>query len=367
MKRYLLFPILIFFIAPPLLAAQLRSQHDVDFDNSSLTLLHNTIVEMLQNEPRKGLEKITNKFPLKNLTDFTINTEASKKTIQKPSITISNDEWQAFINTTFSADSENGEVNCKLVDLDGDGERDLIISSYSGGTGLFSYTGVLKRVGDKFVDINNNTKNEGQAITGALYSENGRGANQWGEWVRINDQVYALWFNGEYDEDTFYLLRPFNTDNNVPSITIYYQHEYDNSSIEPQNKGTQLHPALNDHDKKQLIKSLNTQKYYFNQQQTKQEQKPICPIPTGTSSEDAENYRSGIAGNYTTQPIAAIPVWLNGTCFIGSVESYFGRGELMTISSPKDLEILGTYSITGLRHIKSIKSGWKSREENIPL
>jgi len=367
MKRVLLFPILTFFIVSPLFAAQQRSQHDVESDNSALTLLHNTMAEMLQKEPRQGLEKIADKFPLSNYTDFKINTEASIKTIKKPSTEISKDEWQAFIKTTFNADSESGEVNCKLVDLDDDGERDLIISSYSGGTGLFSYTGVLKRVGDKFVDINNYTENDTQVITGALYSENGRGANQWGQWVRINNQVYALWFNGEYDEDTFYLLRPFNKDNKIPSITIYYQYEYDNTAIEPQDEGKQLNLALNDHDKKQLIKSLNTKKYYFNKQKEEQEQETICPIPAGTSSEDAAHYWTEIAGSYVTQPVAVIPVWLNGTCFIGSVESYFGRGELMTISSPKDLNILGTYSITGVRHIKSIKSGWKSREENIPL
>ncbi|AFJ47097.1 hypothetical protein [Shimwellia blattae] len=363
MNRFSLFPILIFFISPQLFATQTRSQYNLDSDNYALTLLHNTMVEMLQSAPQKIPETITEKFPLKNDIDFTISTEVSKKTIKKPSAKISDDEWQAFINTTFSAESENGMVNCKLVDLDGDGKRDLIINSYSGGTGLFSFTGVLKRSGDKFIDINN-TKNDSQAITGVLYSENGRGANQWGQWVRINDQVYALWFNGKYAEDSFYLLRPFNTDNKVPSITIYYQYEYDNFSIKSEEEDKQLTPALNDHDKKQLIKSLNN-KYYFNKQQEKQE--PICPVPADTSSEDAEHYRTKIAGNYVTQPIAAIPVWLNGTCFIGSVESYFGRGELITISSPKDLNILGTYSITGIRHIKSIKKEWKSREENIPL
>ncbi|MDZ7320813.1 hypothetical protein N4G41_04105 [Kosakonia sacchari] len=367
MNRILLFPILIFFIAPPLFAAQQRSQHDVESDNSALTLLHNTIAEMIQNESGQELEKIADKFPLTNYTDFTISTEASIKTIKKPSTKISNDEWQAFINTNFSADSENGEVNCKLVDLDGDGERDLIINSYSGGTGLFSYTGVLKRVGDKFVDINNNAEDDTQVITGALYSENGRGANQWGQWVRINDQAYALWFNGEYDEDTFYLLRPFNTDIKIPSITIYYHYEYGSFSIKSQDEGKQLNPALNDHDKEQLINSLNNKKYYLKKQKEEQEQEPICPVPAGTSSEDAAHYKTEIAGSYLTQPVAVIPVWLNGTCFIGSLESYFGRGELMTISSPKDLNILGTYSITGLRHIKSIKSEWKSREENIPL
>ncbi|WP_039054730.1 hypothetical protein [Enterobacter sp. Bisph1] len=365
MNRYLIFPIVLLFIVPSLVTAQSRSQQDIESDNYALTLLHNTIVKKLQTEPKQALEKIAKDFPLTGSTDFTIDVNTSKKTFKKPSIEISNDEWQAFINTNFNAESENGKINCKLVDIDDDGKRDLIINSYVGGTGLFSYTGVLKRVGDKFIAINNHTDNGAHAITGALYSENGRGANQWSEWVRINGQVYALWFNGEYDEDTFYLLRPFSKDALVPSITIFYQHEYDVLSIEPQDKGEQLNLKLNAHDKKQLIKSLNTQEYYTKQQP--HVSKPICPIPAGTLTEDVDNYRSGIAGNYVTQPIAVIPVWLNGMCFIGSVESYFGRGEFITISAPKDLEILGTYSITGFRHIKSIKSAWKSREENIPL
>lgn len=69
MNRVLLFPILIFCIASPLFAAQLRSQHDVESANLALTLLHNTMREMLKNEPGQGLEKVTDKLPLKNFTD----------------------------------------------------------------------------------------------------------------------------------------------------------------------------------------------------------------------------------------------------------------------------------------------------------
>lgn len=56
------------------------------------------------------------------------------------------------------------------------------------------------RIGDKLVALNNHANNSYQATTGALYSENGRGANQWGQWIRINGQVYALWSNVQYDE-----------------------------------------------------------------------------------------------------------------------------------------------------------------------
>ncbi len=51
-----------------------------------------------------------------------------------------------FCAPRLARDSENGKVSFTLIDLDGDGKRDLIIDSYVGGTGLFSYTGVLSEV-----------------------------------------------------------------------------------------------------------------------------------------------------------------------------------------------------------------------------
>ena len=97
-------------------------------------------------------------------------------------------------------------------------------------------------------------------------------------------------------------------------------------------------------------------------QQASDSTSSICPIPAGTRPEDADNYNTGIAGNYTSEPVATIPVWVNGECLIGSVESYFGRGEFITLLSPKDQDIVGEYSITGTRHVTSIKSGWNPRE-----
>ncbi len=78
---------------------------------------------------------------------------------------------------------KNGKVSFTLIDLDGDGKRDLIIDSYVGGTGLFSYTGVLKRGDSAFESVNNADSNDDDnfdaGVPGALYSINDRGANQW--------------------------------------------------------------------------------------------------------------------------------------------------------------------------------------------
>ena len=349
----------------PTFVSIVRSQSDVDTDNTALKTLHSAVESMQKSDLGLELSKIASQFPLTGqITDFRISyAEDSTEPTAKPSPEISDDEWQAFSRTTFSVDSENGGVNFTLIDLDDDGKRDLIINSYVGGTGLFSYTGVLKRGDNAFVVVNGKQDDDDFGVPGALFSENGRGANQWSQWVRINGKVYALWYNGLYNEEKLYLLRPFNPDEKAPVVAVHYRYEYDMNSIEPREEGQPLLPKLNTKDKTKLITELNKmQSMLLQNQQASDGVSPICPIPTGTLQEDADNYSSGIAGNYTSEPVAAIPVWVNGECLIGSVESYFGRGEFITLVSPKDQDIVGEYSVTGTRHVASIKSEWILRE-----
>ncbi|MFV9330028.1 DUF1176 domain-containing protein [Citrobacter europaeus] len=349
----------------PTFVSIVRSQSDVDTDNTALKTLRSAVESMQKSDPGLELSKIASQFPLTGqITDFRISyAEDSTEPTAKPSPEISDDEWQAFSRTTFSVDSENGGVNFTLIDLDDDGKRDLIINSYVGGTGLFSYTGVLKRVDNAFVVVNGKQDDDDFGVPGALFSENGRGANQWSQWVRINGKVYALWYNGLYNEEKLYLLRPFSPDEKAPVVTVHYRYEYDMNSIEPREEGQPLLPKLNTKEKTKLITELNKmQSMLLQNQQASDGVSPICPIPAGTLQEDADNYSSGIAGNYTSEPVAAIPVWVNGECLIGSVESYFGRGEFITLVSPKDQDIVGEYSVTGTRHVASIKSEWILRE-----
>ncbi|WP_336284407.1 DUF1176 domain-containing protein [Citrobacter arsenatis] len=349
----------------PTFVSSVRSQSDIDTDNTALKTLRSAVETMQKSDLNLELSKIASQFPLTGqITDFRISyAEDSTKPTAKPSPEISDDEWQAFSRTTFSIDSENGGVNFTLIDLDDDGKRDLIINSYVGGTGLFSYTGVLKRGDKAFFAVNGKPDDDDFGVPGALFSENGRGANQWSQWVRINGKVYALWYNGLYNEEKLYLLRPFNPDEKVPVVAVYYRYEYDMNSIEPREEGQPLLPKLNTKDKTKLITELNKmQSMLLQNQQASDGVSPICPIPAGTLPEEADNYSSGIAGNYTSEPVATIPVWVNGKCLIGSVESYFGRGEFITLVSPKDQDIVGEYSVTGTRHVTSIKSDWIPRE-----
>lgn len=338
-------------------------------DNVALKTLHQALIDQQKTDPELDLSNIAKRFPLTGqLTRFTLSyTEDSSQPTTKPSPEICDDEWRAFLHSNIRAYAENGQVNFTLVDLDGDGKRDLIIDSYIGGTGLFSYTGVLKRGDSAFFTVNENANDDDFGVPGALFSENGRGANQWSQWVRINGQVYALWFNGVFGEDNIYLLRPFSTDNKVPVVTLRYR--YTLNVIDSAEEGRPLPPALSDKDKAGLVRTLDVmQDHLLKDLPLDQPDTAICPVPEGISAEDAEWYSSGVAGHYTIETVALIPVWLNEKCYIGTVFSHHGfykhgvDAEVVLSSPAGKGDIVGGYAISGLRQATSIKSDWQFRE-----
>lgn len=131
----------------PTFVSQVRPKQQKDADNLALKALYNAVLKEQKSNPELALEKVAGQFPLTgHVTNFTLTyADDSLVSTNKPAADISDDEWQAFLHSDISADSENGKVSFTLVDLDNDGKRDLIIDSYIGGTGLFSYTGVLRR------------------------------------------------------------------------------------------------------------------------------------------------------------------------------------------------------------------------------
>lgn len=357
----------------PTFVSQVRPKQQKDADNSALKVLYSAVLKEQKANPELELNKIAEQFPLTgHVTNFTLTyADDTLVSTNKPSADISDDEWQAFLHSDISADSENGKVSFTLIDLDNDGRRDLIIDSYVGGTGLFSYTGVLKRGDDTFDSVNGSDSDDDDdfdaGVPGALFSLNGRGANQWSQWVRINGQVYALWYNGQFGEDNLYLLRPFSPTDRTPAVTIRYR--YTLNTISSPEKDQPLTPALNAKDKADLLKSLEVmQGTLLKDKPQTDSDAPICPIPPGTSSDDADNYYSGIASNYIYETVAYIPVWLNDKCFIGTIFSHHGTyrhgvDAEITISSPReDEEVIGDYTLSGLRHVISAVSGWKIRQ-----
>ncbi|UNK61034.1 DUF1176 domain-containing protein [Buttiauxella ferragutiae] len=350
----------------PTFVSRVRTQHDVDTDNAALQKLYQAVTDLKKTDPELTLTKLANQFTLTGeVTKFELSTvEDATPSKTKPSAEISDDEWQAFLRSPVMVESEDGSISFTLLDMDGDGKRDLIINSYVGGTGLYSYTGVLKRGENSF--YNPRADRSSHDGFGPFFSENGRGANQWSEWVRINGQVYALWFNGQFGEDNLYLLRPFSVDDKTPAITIRYRYTLDTISSSEENQPKT--PALSDKDKARLLKSLDTmQDHLLKDMAADQKVPPICPIPPGTSAKEAESYHRGVPLHYAFESVAYIPVWLNEKCYIGTVASHHGSynkgvGAEIAISSPREgEESVNGYYISGLRHVTSVKSGWKAR------
>ncbi|TCW12363.1 uncharacterized protein DUF1176 [Raoultella sp. BIGb0138] len=356
----------------PTFVSQVRPKQEKDADNAALKALYNAVLKEQKSDPELTLKKVAAQFPLTgHVTSFTLTyADDSLVSTAKPAVDISDDEWQAFLHSDISADSENGKVSFTLVDLDNDGRRDLIIDSYIGGTGLFSYTGVLKRGDNTFDTVNHNESDDDDdfdaGVPGALFSLNGRGANQWNQWVRINGQVYALWYNGQFGEDNLYLLRPFSPTDRTPAVTIRYRYALE--TLSSPEKDQPLTPALNAQDQADLLKSLALmQSHLLKDQNDQAGDAPICPIPPGTSADEADNYYSGVASYYVYETVAYIPVWIGGKCFIGTVISHHGAyrhgvdAEIMISSPREDEDVIGGYAISGLRHVISAVSGWKIR------
>ena len=130
-------------------------------------------------------------------------------------------EWLALRKSAYVPEGENGMGSYTLVDLDGDGHRDLIVNTYSGGTGLYNIISVHRWVNARFAGFGTANANGDAEF---LYTTNGRGANQRVEWVRLQGRVYATYVDGRYGTDSISLLRPFEMNDRVIGFSVNYHY-----------------------------------------------------------------------------------------------------------------------------------------------
>lgn len=344
--------------APPALAASRK-------DESALYKLYDVLAERLLSD-RPLEETLVNAFPIKRPISYfeqQFDEEQDSKQLSTPDPSISPDEWEAIQNSDIDAYSESGNISYALMDLDNDGQRDLIIESYIGGTGLFSYTGVLKRSGAQFVPHTVAALEDDSLMPGELFTENGRGANQWSTWVDINGQIYAVFFNGTFGQEKFYLLRPFHHEAEVPVITVTYKTEF--TGLTPPDKSARNNLATYI-DQKKLFHDLNT----MQDTQVVNNDGPtaVCPVPADTPPEEIDAYSMGSALHYSVDGIGNVPVWADTSCYVGSVYSYFGlapgarRAEaqiLLRDPYTPDSEELSEITVWGARKLHTISVGWE--------
>lgn len=332
----------------------------------------NTILTGLQQDNAEFLlssvDKALNQLQISaGVTKFTLNYDSEAPLSRnRPSSDITPDEWQAFLRTNLlTAAGEARKADFMLIDLDGDGKRDLIIESYIGGTGLFSYTGVLKRGKDKFYSINRDPQAD-EFIPGGFFSLNGRGADQHAWWIMLQGQVYALWMNGSFGVDRFYLLRPFSGLEEQPVVSVHYHYDLKLQGIWHDDGLAQT-----EQEQQQLLQTVNllTEQLQSATGDEGLSKQAICPVPEGTDSKQSEAYYYGRPLHYSLELVNRIPVWMNSKCYVGTVAGYFGRYDSkegialeLAIDSPRQNEDnSGGYTFSGLRQVISVTTDRAAR------
>lgn len=349
------------------LQAQLRyvnAYKPDDVDREALEELHQAVEAMRKTDAEFPLEKVIDALSIKTgMTSFS-NTrdgnpsgdDAHFPTLQPKGVTA--DEWRALRASGIEGGGENGVGSYTLMDIDGDGQRDLVIDSYVGGSGLFNEISVLRRKGAKF----GGPAAPAQAAAGedngssSLYTTNGRGSNQSGQWVRLRGRVYAAYRNSHYGVDDVYLLRPLTVVGDVPTLTVRYSYRLSIPKVQKdEEKGTSttldnaLHAALT-----RALGLIDTRQA----RDTGSSDKPLCPVPEGTSDDDRSNYTSYGPGHYSYEIVGDVPVRIGPQCSIGRLVDWFGgysaKDKLFasfSVRKPTDGDREQAYNVQGVRTV----------------
>ncbi|MFW9078010.1 lysozyme inhibitor LprI family protein [Pseudomonas sp. P2757] len=276
---------------------------------------------------------------------------------------VTQDEWRALTASGLDADAAQGRATYTLMDLDGDGQRDLLIATYTGGTGLFTFYDTLRRDGGRFT--RRLTPYDPEAGAGSsLFSISDRGADQWASWIKSHGRTYLAFRDGSYGVDELYLINPLKINRQIPTITVRYDYRLTvprSQYREADNTTYKLDPGLRKTLSRALIKS-NAGK----PQQPSESTAPLCPIPA--SGEGDDNYSSYGASYYAVEPVTDMTVIIGNDCYIARLINWYGRyGEkdglnaLLMLRKPGSADPEQSYSINGRRHVTQVSSEVSAR------
>lgn len=263
---------------------------------------------------------------------------------------VTKDEWKALTASQVEGAGEFGNTSYSLMDLDGDGARDLVVSTYSGGTGLFTFVETFRRTGAVFVRTARELEPELNAES-ALFSINGRGANQSAYWIKVRDRVYAAYSVSYYGVDHLYLLNPLKKTGEVPTLTVNYRYKLSIPKTQKdETKGTRttldatLHKALT----QALTKVSNTEANDVG------DQSPSCPLPP--TGKDSDDYYGFGPGHYSSEIVGDMPVMIGKQCYLGRMVDWFGSysaehglGAQLMVRNPQSDDEERSYQINGRR------------------
>lgn len=271
---------------------------------------------------------------------------------------VSQDEWKALNASNIEGAAETGRTSYALLDMDNDGLRDLIVETYAGGTGLFTYVETWRRSGERFI------KRTAEPESSLFYT-NDRGANQAITWIKLHDRIYAAYRNGAYGVDSLYLLNPLKLNQQVPKLTVRYAYALHVPAIQHKEDGTGtfvLEASVRAALEQAITEATNAKPGPV-------PNAPLCPIPsTGAGEEDYSSYGPG---HYTVERIVDLAVMLDGQCHIGALVDWFGSytektGLFAQLAVRKSgTEASGTtYEVNGRRRLTDVSSTLGSVELN---
>ncbi|MFJ2714734.1 lysozyme inhibitor LprI family protein [Pseudomonas sp. NPDC087346] len=332
-----------------------------EIDKQVLEELRQRVETASKDDPEFALEKTLETLTVSvGKTSFSGDRDDSDLTHFPKNIPkgVTRDEWKALNASSIDTESEIGQNSYVLMDLDGDQRRDLMVKTYAGGTGLFTYFETFRRDGERFIKRTAAMDAESRAES-ALFTTNDRGANQAVNWIKMHGKLYAAYRDSSYGVDSVYLLNPLQINRMVPTLTVRYRYQL---SV-PRTQENQDNPVayeLEPDVQKALTEGLS--KIDENNTTTSGQQKtPICPIPPSGPGDD--DYYSFGASYYAIEPVADVPVILGNDCFIARLISWYGSYDAksglfaqLALRKPGSEEQGKAYSVNGRRHITQVSA-----------
>lgn len=343
-------------------------------DMEALDELRQALENLRKADPELPLDKLIDKLSIKSGTTEFFNEDdpgdamAPARFPRKRPAGVSEAEWRALLASKVDGGGENGRASYTLLDIDGDGLRDLVIDSYTGGTGLFNTVSVLRQAGGRFSvpgagPAPRTPASPDEPDASYLYAINGRGSNQAAEWIRLRGRVLAIYRDSQYGEDNLYLLRPWHGNGQVPRLRIRYRYRLSVPALQQEEgrAATRLPPALHGALNKAVAAAATLGNAPAVARTT-----PICPLPAGASEDMREASLSYGTGHYTIEDIADVPVLVGTQCHVGRLRDWFGGytpksglDAQICIRKPEELEPSeeACYTVEGPRTVVSITAG----------
>lgn len=308
-------------------------------DQQALEDLKRAVDEKLKTEPEYPLDRALDQFSLKGgVTSFDGETDDDGRSVSLPGKRppgVTEDEWRAIKASGPLAEDTAIDVNCTLLNVEGETHRVLVATLLDGGNGVYSFSTAWVRRGDRYVRVfsertGGRALDKEETMDGLLLSFNGKGANQTARWVRLRNRVYVAYIDGEFGADNVYLVRPLTIVDKAPKLIVRYRYSLSVPRTQKREDppktvvlDSQLHLALS-----AAVKPFSVPVWsngLTTAEASGEARKPLCPIPAGVRGDERDEFYSWGAGGYTEEVVGDTSVWIRGKCYLARIVDWFGH------------------------------------------